>query len=313
MRIAILDAILMFSTAYRKNQLLLIIVLSISMSSCISQIPKSETPTFNPERVFQDLEYQVDLGPRVIGSHAHEQVRSWLLSTSKDLGWEVEDQTLYYGGHEIQNIIAKREINDNYPWIILGAHYDSRIIADRDPLPENRTKPVPGANDGASGVSVLLELARILPDDLQANIWLVYFDAEDNGSMPGGEWILGSRAFVGSLQGKPDAVVILDMVGDEDLNIHIETNSDPNLAQEIWGIAELLGYENEFINLPKHRIIDDHLPFIQAGIPAVDIIDFDYPYWHTVADTTDKVSPKSLKIVGDVVQKWLIERYGVNP
>ena len=313
MRIAILDAILMFSTAYRKNQLLLIIVLSISMSSCISQIPKSETPTFNPERVFQALEYQVDLGPRVIGSHAHEQVRSWLLSTSKDLGWEVEDQTLYYGGHEIQNIIAKREINDNLPWVILGAHYDSRIIADRDPLPENRTKPVPGANDGASGVSVLLELARILPDDLQANIWLVYFDAEDNGSMPGGEWILGSRAFVGSLQGKPDAVVILDMVGDEDLNIHIETNSDPNLAQEIWGIAELLGYENEFINLPKHRIIDDHLPFIQAGIPAVDIIDFDYPYWHTVADTTDKVSPKSLKIVGDVVQKWLIERYSVNP
>jgi Zn-dependent M28 family amino/carboxypeptidase len=124
---------------------------------------------------------------------------------------------------------------------------------------------------------------------------------------------LGSRAFVESLTSNPDAVVIVDMVADQNLNIHIEKNSDLDLVQELWGIAEALGYEDIFINSPKYRMVDDHLPFIQAGIPAVDIIDFDYPYWHTVSDTTDKVSAESLGIVGDVVLEWLIIKFSENP
>ena len=159
---------------------------------------------------------------------------------------------------------------------------------------------------------MLTEIARVLPAELQANIWLVYFDAEDNGSLPGGEWILGSRAFVESLTSNPDAVVIVDMVADQNLNIHIEKNSDSDLVQELWGVAEALGYEYKFINSPKYRIIDDHLPFIHAGIPAVDIIDFDYPYWHTVSHTTDNVSAESLGIVGEVVLAWLLQKFGVN-
>jgi Zn-dependent M28 family amino/carboxypeptidase len=187
------------------------------------------------------------------------------------------------------------------------------MFADRDPVLANQSKPVPGANDGASGVSVLLELARILPTNLGANVWLVYFDAEDNGKLPGGEWIIGSRAFVESLEEKPDAVVIVDMIGDSDLNIFYEKYSDQNLSQEIWRTAARLGYEEQFIMFPRHRLIDDHLPFIQAGIQAVDIIDFDYPYWHTVSDTIDKVSADSLKVVGDVLLAWVMERYGYSP
>ena len=102
------------------------------------------------------------------------------------------------------------------------------------------------------------------------------------------------------------------MVADQNLNIHIEKNSDLDLVQEIWEVAASLGYEDVFINSPKYRMIDDQLPFIQAGISAVLIIDFDYPYWHTVADTTDNVSAESLGIVGEVVLEWLLQKFGVN-
>jgi Zn-dependent M28 family amino/carboxypeptidase len=289
------------------------IIFILSTLGCTSSPKTPESLNFDGNRAFQDLEHQVDLGPRVLGSEAHEQVREWIIDTNEDLGWTVDTQNLTYQGQEIYNIIAKRETQSSFPWVIVGAHYDSREYADRDPVLENQTQPVPGANDGASGVSVLLELARILPSNIMANIWLVFFDAEDNGDLPGGEWILGSRAFVESLDKKPDVVVIIDMIGDSDLNIYTEIYSDQNLTQEIWGMAANLGYENHFIPEPKYQIIDDHLPFVQAGIPAVDIIDFDYPFWHTVEDTVDKVSPESLQIVGDVLLNWLVDRYGLTP
>jgi Zn-dependent M28 family amino/carboxypeptidase len=294
-----------------KKLKLLLIVVSFFTAACGSST--TNPLEFNGVRAFKDLEYQVNLGPRVLGSKAHEQVREWIIQKNKDSGWNVEVQTAVINGQNIYNIVAAREMAQNLPWVIIGAHYDSRMFADRDPMFENRTQPVPGANDGASGVSVLLELARIFPTNLGANVWLVFFDAEDNGDLPGSDWIIGSRVFVESLEGEPDAVVIIDMIGDSDLNIFMEKNSDQNLSQEIWEIAADLGYENQFIAAPKHRIIDDHLPFVQAGIQAVDIIDFDYPYWHTVADNVDKVSAVSLNIVGEVLLAWVIERYGYSP
>jgi Zn-dependent M28 family amino/carboxypeptidase len=300
----------MLNSLNKKIKLLLIVV-SLFTAACGSST--TDPLEFDGGRAFKDLEYQVNLGPRVLGSKAHEQVREWIIHKNKGSRWNVEVQTAIINGQDIYNIVAAREMDQNLPWVIIGAHYDSRMFADRDPMFENRTHPVPGANDGASGVSVLLELARILPTNLGANVWLVYFDAEDNGNLPGGEWILGSRVFVESLEGEPDAVVIVDMIGDSDLNIFMEKNSDQNLSQEIWEIAADLGYENQFIAAPKHRIIDDHLPFVQAGIQAVDIIDFDYPYWHTVADNVDKVSAVSLNIVGEVLLAWVIERYGYSP
>jgi len=217
-------------------------------------------------------------------------------------------------GHKHTAYYPTRPASQKYYWKTrqpatldhLGAHYDSRQLADQDPEITNQRLPVPGANDGASGVAVLLELARILPPALDQEIWIVFFDAEDQGNIPGWDWILGSKAFVQSLQTYPDDVVIIDMVGDENLNLYLEKNSNSDLSNKIWGIAASLGYESNFIPEYKYRILDDHLPFIEKGISAVDIIDFDYPYWHTASDTSDKTSSKSLKIVGDTLYSWLI-------
>jgi hypothetical protein len=305
MRIATTSISLKPTTILAILQILLVILLP----ACSTPDPTQEPDQFDAQRAFEDLEFQVGLGPRTVGSMAHEQFRNWLVPLLLKQGWEVEVQSLEFLDQDVHNIIAKHEVGDEYPWIILGAHYDSRMVADKDPIYENRSTPVPGANDGASGVAVLNEIARVLPDGVQANIWLVYFDAEDNGNLPGGEWILGSRAFVEELVEKPDAVVILDMVADKDLKIFVEKNSDYGLVQEIWETAHSLGYQEFFINQPKHGLIDDHTPFIQAGIRAVNIIDFDYPHWHTLSDTVDKVSAESLGIVGDVVLKWLLSKY----
>ena len=205
-------------------------------------------------------------------------------------------------GHSIKNVIAKR--GHEKPQIILLAHYDSRLLADNDSDPTKQGLPVPGANDGASGVAVLLELARTLPND-SVPVWLVFVDAEDNGRIPGWDWILGSRAFAGSLTDRPKAVVLVDMIGDADLNIYREKTSDQTLTDQIWQSANELGYADQFINADKFAMIDDHSPFLDKGFHAIDIIDFDYPYWHTVSDTADKVSPASLAVVGNTLLAWL--------
>jgi Zn-dependent M28 family amino/carboxypeptidase len=166
---------------------------------------------------------------------------------------------------------------------------------------------VPGADDGASGVAVLLGLARSLPKDT-VPVWLVFFDTEDNGNIPGWDWILGSREFVRTNSIQPRAAIVLDMIGDADLNIYKERNSNPVLTDAIWATAKGLGYESKFIPQYKHSMLDDHTPFLQAGIPAVDIIDFDYPYWHTVQDTPDKVSAESLRVVGETISTWVTQQ-----
>jgi Zn-dependent M28 family amino/carboxypeptidase len=266
----------------------------------------STTPYFDEQRAFGDIEYQLSLGPRTIGSEAHTNTIDYIQDELRDEGWKVEVQEFNEEGCTIQNVIAK--MGKGTPWIILGAHYDSRFFADQDPNPENRQLPVPGANDGASGVAVLLEIGRALPSRLDRQIWLVFFDAEDNGDLKGWDWIMGSRAFVANLDGKPDAVVIVDMIGDASQQIYMEAFSNKAMKEEIWQQAADLGY-NQFYPRVKYSMTDDHTPFLQAGIPAVDIIDFDYSYWHTTNDTVDKVSAASLDAVGETVLAWLL-KYG---
>lgn len=258
---------------------------------------------FDGERAYRDVTAQVSFGPRIPGSPAHEKTITYIEESLQAAGWQVSEQRFFNGNRWNTNLRASRDSNP--PRVIIGAHYDSRKIADHDPTPANRLSPVPGANDGASGVGVLLEMGRVLPPELARQTGLVFFDAEDNGGSAGQEWIAGSRAFVDALTEKPEAVVILDMIGDRDLTLYQEMNSDPVLTSQIWKKAADLGYEKIFIQQPKYRLLDDHVPFIQAGIPAVDIIDFDYPAWHTLADTVDQVSPSSLQVVGEVVLTWL--------
>jgi Zn-dependent M28 family amino/carboxypeptidase len=226
----------------------------------------------------------------------------WIQAELKQAGWTTSLQETEYAGHPVRNVIATRGTG---PWIILGAHFDSRMVADNDPDPAMHDQPVPGANDGASGVAVLLELARSLPTALPKQITLVFFDAEDQGNLPGWDWILGSSAYAESLTVAPEAVVIVDMIGDASLNIHLERNSSAELMQEIWGTAAELGYQDQFINEYKYSMFDDHTPFLNRGFKAADLIDFDYPYWHTVSDTPDKVSAQSLLAVGDTLWHWL--------
>ena len=266
---------------------------------------EADSVSFDSSRAYADVQTQVAFGPRIPGSEGHAQIRAWMRAELESAGWAVEVQQMERLGHPIYNIIAKR--NDLAPEIILGAHYDTRMIADNDPDSTKRTEPVPGANDGASGVAVLLELARSLPTDT-VPVWLVFFDAEDNGRIAGWDWILGSRAFVEEISVKPRAVVIVDMIGDADLNIHLEKNSDVTIRTEIWSMAEKLGYGDQFINTEKYSMLDDHTPFLEAGIPAVDLIDFDYPYWHTTQDTPDKVSAESLQAVGETLWHWVTEQ-----
>jgi glutaminyl-peptide cyclotransferase len=291
---------------------------SVLLISCentrLLEVPVSPTATITPQfdgdRAFQHIVTQLDFGERTPGSIGHDKAVDWMVDELTSSKWDVSIQELPYGEYVIRNVVAKRGSGE--PWIVLGAHYDTRFFADQDMDPEMRLQSVPGANDGASGVAVLLELARVLPADLPGDIWLVFFDAADNGDIPGWDWILGSQAFVDVLEGIPDAVVVIDMIGDKDLEIFWERNSDFELTREIWQVATDLGYGDYFISQPGYRIIDDHLPFVRGGIPAVDIIDFDYPAWHTVDDTIDNVSARSLQVVGDVLYHWLLTRVTNN-
>jgi Zn-dependent M28 family amino/carboxypeptidase len=281
----------------------MVIISMLSLTIYLLSPRYTPSQSFDGERAYADVIYQIDLGPRTVGSDAHASIVSWLQEELDRNGWEVSVQDSTRLGVRVQNIIGKRGTGDE--WIILGAHYDSRSAADQDSEPSERSKPVPGANDGASGVAVLLELSRVLSEKLEKQIWLVFIDAEDNGNIQGQDWIIGSREFVDKLEGTPNAAVIIDMIGDADLKVYWERNSDPTLLQAIWGTANELGYSDIFIPEYKYRIIDDHIPFLRAGIPAVDIIDFDYPYWHTTEDTADKVSPDSLAIIGNTLLHWL--------
>jgi glutaminyl-peptide cyclotransferase len=281
----------------------------VSWQKILIQMPvdNQEGHSFNGEKALQSIQYQVSLGPRIPGTQGHRQTVDWITADLSAMNWEVETQKGEMLGHEIINIIGKRggEVGQDKPWIILGAHYDTRIYSDQDPDPSKRTQPVPGANDGASGIAVLMELARVLPKKLDQIVWLVFFDAEDNGNISEWDWILGSRAFVQTLQNKPDAAVIVDMIGDADLEIFFEQKSDAEISKAIWDVAAELGFA-QFVPQSKYQVHDDHVPFLEAGIRAVDIIDFDYPYWHTTHDTVDKVSAESLEAVGETIRVWLL-------
>jgi Zn-dependent M28 family amino/carboxypeptidase len=246
---------------------------------------------------------QEALGPRPTGSQAGWATGDYIIERLMELGWTVEPQEFMFQGVRGRNVVGKA---GQGPVVIIGAHYDTRPVADKDPNPDQREQPILGANDGASGVAVLLELARVLDQEqLERQVWLAFFDAEDRGRLDGWPFSVGAREMAQNLVIRPQAVVVVDMVGDADQNIYIERYSDAELSAELWAIAADLGYSDHVIAEPKYQLIDDHLPFIEQGIPAVDMIDFDYPYWHTLEDTADKVSPTSLERVGRTLEVWL--------
>jgi len=263
---------------------------------------------FSGRNAYTHVRRLVALGPRAVGTPGNRQAGDYIIRHLERYGWEVSTQEFAYGDENLRNIIARK---GHGPIVLLGTHYDTRPLADRDP--SDRTQPVPGANDGGSGVGVLLELGRILgpPATEQAEIWLVFFDGEDRGEIEGWPYSVGAYQMVSDLArsgaAKPSYVVVVDMVGDADQTIYYEWSSTMALQEHIWGIAERLGYGAYFKKQVRHHILDDHTPFVQWGVPAALLIDFDYRYWHTTQDTSDKISADSLQRVGAILETLLNE------
>lgn len=268
----------------------------------------STVPPFDADRAYAYLLKQVEFGPREPGKRGHIECRDYLqgelrksLSASRLQPFEMQ---LGDNAISMWNILGEHDPT-NARQVLLCAHWDTRPTADEEPEPEDRDQPIAGANDGASGVAVLLEIASVLRDHPPSHgVRFVLFDGEDYG--PGSDRMyLGAKHYAQHLP-KPDPAwgVLLDMVGDRDLDIWRERNSEnyaPEVNDRIWRAAEAAGHSDVFHDSEKWSIMDDHVPLLEAGVPVVDLIDFDYPHWHTLEDTPDKCSPQSLAAVGETV------------
>ncbi|MCF7804121.1 MAG: M28 family peptidase [Candidatus Marinimicrobia bacterium] len=279
---------------------------------------ETPVPEFNEQQAWDYLLAQTDLGPRAPGTDGHYLARDFFVSTLNKFTDRVREQQFIHtfpyeeSRYDFTNIIAEFGPASGKR-ILLGAHWDTRPWADMERDPSKRNQAILGANDGASGVAVLLEFARIFRDHPPpVPVTIVLFDAEDMGKSGYlGEYAVGSRYFAENLE-NPDEYrygIVLDMIGDANLHLPMERYSRkfaPDLTRRIWDTADSLGY-TAFRNRIGVSIQDDHLMLIRhAGIPSVDIIDFNYPdeshrFWHTLQDTPDKCSPRSLKVVGETV------------
>ncbi len=273
-------------------------------------LPPAVRSTFDGDRAYAVLQAQCDLGVRPPGSAAHEKCRAYILRQLAPNVDKTDTQAFPYHDPDrkvtlhLTNIIGV--INPTAAKkVLLFTHWDTRPTADQDL--DHKDKPIMGADDGASGVATLLELARVLHAKRPAvGVILLFVDGEDWG--PGeNKMYLGARYFAARPGPyKPDYAILLDMIGQKDLQIHRELGSEtehPELNNKVWSAAAALGYGAQFPDSLQGGIGDDHVSFNAAGIPAIDLIDFDYAYWHTLQDTPDKCSPQSLKAVGDVMAK----------
>jgi len=260
------------------------------------------------EKALAHVQQLVDLGPRPSGSEALEKSRLYIADQLHRSGWQVTRQAFTdetpRGRIQFVNLIAQfPEKRNAEPLFLLCSHYDTKIF--------DAIKFV-GANDGGSSTGLLLELARVIGQhpNLAAKIELVFFDGEeayDRFSETDG--LYGSRHFAKQLEGSAKQFrggILFDMVGDRSLDVTLPADSPPEMARDIFAAAEALKLRSYFTYLDR-EMIDDHSPLNAVGIPTIDVIDFDYSWWHTAGDTIDKISAKSLQIVGSVALYYLSE------
>lgn len=283
---------------------------------------------FDADSAYSYVERQVAFGPRVPNTEAHRRCGEWLASELRRRGADVTEQRAdltAFDGTVLKAVNILGRFNTESPdRLLLLAHWDCRPWADQDPNPDNRKKPVDGANDGASGVGVLLEIARQLSEKAPGKgVDILFVDAEDWGT-EGSEdsWALGARYFMEHppVEGYlPDEAILLDMVGGKDAVFCREYFSEqaaPRLAQSLWGIAASRGYGDLFLNKLGGAVTDDHVQLIEKGVPAVDIIEYHpeqesgfNPHWHTVSDNMENIDRATLKAVGETVMQYLITNY----
>ena len=278
------------------------------------------------KRAYKYLKQVCDIGPRPAGSAANNRQRAMVSKHFQTTGAKLAEQP-FTGVDPVSNARVSM-VNLVGSWhpertdrVVIGAHYDTRPFPDEERDPARRTLPFIGANDGASGVALLMEIAHHL--DKLPTPWgvdLVLFDGEElvygQGQNQNGEYFLGAKEFARlyadgvdtrRLKYRYAAGIVLDMVGDRDLKIDQEENSvnlAHGLVRDVWAVARRLN-ASAFRPRVGMAVLDDHLPLNNAGIPSIDIIDFDYPYWHTSQDLPERCSAASLEQVGRVVTAWL--------
>ena len=299
--------------------IILTIATIIVLSSCNNAVPN-----FDKGNAFRYLVEQCEFGPRNPGSNGYKQCLDYLQNTLSGFADTillqpfVLDDFVNEKSYDLTNIIARFKVGASQQ-LLIGAHWDTRPWADEDPDTEKRNDPIIGANDGASGVAVILELARILnASPPPIGVTLVLFDGEDMGrSGTPKSYAQGSLAFAKDLPiEKPDEAIILDMIGDAELHIPIERYSyqqNRQLVKKLWSLAKGLSLD-AFESRIEYSIYDDHVPlWAEAKIPAVDIIDFNYPnsytnYWHTTQDLPEHCSAESLGQVGTLLVHYIYGR-----
>lgn len=286
-------------------------------------VPQDLWKQFSGEKALAEVQKQIDLGPRPSGSAAIEKARQHIVSALTAYGWEAErqefDETPVPGRGSIRfvNIIARFPVTPGQPaartpqQVIIGSHYDTKLMSGVRFI---------GANDAGSSTGALLELARVLATEptFASRIELVFFDGEEaveefSDPVLGPDGLVGSRFYAKTIRDRARQyrfALVWDMIGDKNLTITLPADTPKNLAGSLFTAAEQLGFRKHFGFFPQ-SIIDDHVPIARsARIPAMDIIDFDYPPWHTGGDTADKLSAASLEIVGRVTLKMLINELG---
>jgi len=280
----------------------------ICTSSCKSSSRIEHASAFDGSRAFAQIETMVAFGPRVPGSAAHKACADYLLdflSGYADTTWSDRWRHVTVSGDTLPLVNIRAAFNPAAGRrVLLCAHWDTRPVAECDPDPSKRRLPIPGANDGASGVAVLLELARVFSAVRpEIGVDIVLFDGEDYGNFyQDQDVLLGSRRFAArNPDYRPVLGILLDMVGDTNAAFYYEANSWSVLSSDcrmIWNTAEKLGYGRYFLKQIGPSVVDDHIPLLKAGIRCIDIVQMGLPYWHTHQDTPEKCSPLTLEAVG---------------
>ena len=291
------------------------IIIFFLINICFSLIHQ-----FDEDNAFALLEKQCEFGPRYPGSIGHEEFSEYLINYFSKLNCTIEifTDSIYHPNQkdlkiQIKNILVHHnpEINNR---LLFMAHWDTRDRAEKDEDINNRSKPIIGANDGASGVALLMELSDYISNYPLKNIGIdfLFVDAEDMGRKNHTyEWGLGTQSFTKSYDGiMPKYAICIDMIADKNPIFKIERFSyqfAKEFVQEIWTFANNLGYK-EFVWQLGPAIYDDHFFFYEGTkVPSINIIDFDYEHWHTTQDIPENCSSKGLGIVGNVMLNFIYE------
>ncbi|HKP95405.1 MAG TPA: M28 family peptidase [Fibrobacteria bacterium] len=267
-------------------------------------------PAFDSVRAYRYLKEQCALGPRDPGSEGHRRAIAYFTAHFQGLGLPAVRQPFVHTDMATGKKVPLTNFIVTVPGrdpkrkpVVFCAHWDSRPRADQEASEMLSSRPILGANDGASGVAVLMELANLMKKKAPLQtVYLVLFDGEDYGREGNiEEYFLGARWFADNLPAANlEYALLFDMVGDKDLRLPMERNSlkqSPGITTRIWARAKSLGL-TQFEQRPGPSVLDDHMPLQAKGIPAIDVIDFEYPAWHTQGDTPDKCSAHSLGVVG---------------